>query len=457
MVLCGISFGQSQQLLCSPPPCLFLFASVGNAEDFEHLLGPGLPENISLVTKEGPNFVVLAPGVDLVRLVATIRTRDGPDDEILQSPDDDIVAIDGVTTTVLSSSLTEKRVQLEITDESLLQGLVYVGSQDLLNSTSFQTREISMSIVDSTGNSSNDQLARITIANVNEGKPSFGSPSYTFSIGEDANIGDSVGFVEASDTDGVTYILNHDSFNIDSNTGEITVANNSRFDREVSTNPGLYSFFVTAQDNHPTSVMSESVRVEISITNINDNPPEFVNDTFQFTVVEVVSLGYVVGVLSAIDPDNLISSGFVFQIKSPPSPPDEFQVDTDGSILVQSNLDYETSSYFEFEVEVSEPHSSARTSANVQITVINVDDIRPMIQPLSSSKAYIDLTVIPPENGTLLNPRFEIIDDSEYLVNGFAYLNRTTVSLTVYVIIIIINVQQHVSFQKFVVCERVRY
>ena len=433
MLLCSFSlipeiYGQLPPV-CSNPPCFYAFTNVPNIRTATFFLNDTATsaETFSLITNPGPFFVVVAEGRTLDRLVVTISATDGGS-EILESSEVDVVAIEGVATTILNtSSSTEKVLQIPLSNQSLLSNLVYVGHQDLLSSSDVQRRKIDMRIFDSEDDSSNLQVVQLSIAYMNEGPPVSTQASYTFSIDEDASTGDSVGTVVASDPDGVEYSIDGTTFAIESSTGVITVADNSLFDQEVASNPSSYELLVTVADTHPISSLSTEVMVTISINNINDNPPQFIRDTFRFTVSEAESTGYEVGTLTAMDPDNLTSS-FFFQIKSVP-PPSEFLVGTlNGLIVVQSSLDYEVRDFFEFEVEVSEEGSSERTTGLVQINITNVDDVRPTIQPLSNNRAYIDLTVIPPENGTFLNDRFEIIDDSDFLTTGFAYLNRTTVS-----------------------------
>ena len=92
--------------------------------------------------------------------------------------------------------------------------------------------------------------ALVTVTDVNE-PPVFDAPSYSFSIGEDAEVGDSVGTVSAADPDvgdTASYSITAGGggkFSIDASTGEITVAGTLEYETTEE-----YTLTVEARDGN---------------------------------------------------------------------------------------------------------------------------------------------------------------------------------------------------------------
>ncbi|XP_061557950.1 LOW QUALITY PROTEIN: protocadherin-16-like [Phycodurus eques] len=130
---------------------------------------------------------------------------------------------------------------------------------------------------------------KIRVLDVNDNNPVFGRSSYNADASEDAAEGSQVLMVSATDADDdvngkVVYFLSHEAhgaFAVDEQTGRITTS--APLDREKQAS---YSFQVFAADLSPASPRNSSAQVTITITDVNDNTPVFVQDPL---VIEVSS------------------------------------------------------------------------------------------------------------------------------------------------------------------------
>ncbi|XP_034149297.1 protocadherin-16 [Esox lucius] len=134
---------------------------------------------------------------------------------------------------------------------------------------------------------SSTATVEVTVLDVNDNSPVFGSKSYTVDVSEDAAQGTPVLKVTAIDADEgengqVLYFLSREArgaFTIDENTGHITTA--APLDREKTAS---YNFHVFAVDLSPAEPRNTSAQVTVTILDVNDNAPFFIQDPL---VVEV--------------------------------------------------------------------------------------------------------------------------------------------------------------------------
>ncbi|MBK7172698.1 MAG: cadherin domain-containing protein [Bacteroidales bacterium] len=140
----------------------------------------------------------------------------------------------------------------------------------------------------------------IFITNINE-IPEISEQVFT--ISESANIGTVLGSVIASDPDqgqSVTYsILSgnpNGTFAVDSNSGLLTLANNSALDFEVLP---VYQLSIQVMDNSPENLTSTAI-ITINLLDQNEAP---VLEDETFIIVENTPGGILIGTLIANDPD----------------------------------------------------------------------------------------------------------------------------------------------------------
>ncbi|KAM9318351.1 protocadherin Fat 3a isoform 2-T2 [Pholidichthys leucotaenia] len=156
----------------------------------------------------------------------------------------------------------------------------------------------------------------IKVLDLNDNKPVFEASSYDTTVMEGMAVGTRIIQVQAVDSDlgangQVTYRLGTlvqserdsetivSSFSIDSNTGWVSTC--KELDHE--TNPS-YTFTVVASDLGETLSLSSTTTVTVSVSDINDNPPRFMENHYFGSVQESDPPGEVVAVLNTKDDDS---------------------------------------------------------------------------------------------------------------------------------------------------------
>ncbi|XP_069476895.1 cadherin-7 isoform X2 [Ambystoma mexicanum] len=145
---------------------------------------------------------------------------------------------------------------------------------------------------------------KIIVEDIDE-PPLFTLPVYSMPASEAAKVGTSIGVVAAHDPDSsnspVRYSIDRNTdleryFNIDANTGVITIA--KPLDRETN---AIHNITVLAMESQNPVQIGRGI-VAISILDINDNAPEFALD-YETTVCENAHAGQVIQKISAVDKD----------------------------------------------------------------------------------------------------------------------------------------------------------
>lgn len=154
----------------------------------------------------------------------------------------------------------------------------------------------------------------VQVGDANDNKPTFDRSTYEVTVSEDAAPGSVLLRVQATDLDigqngEVYYELAErtaeeygDVFEIDSTSGEIFV----RGELDHESHP-VYHLSVLAYDRGPDSIPGQAT-VLVSLTDINDNPPEvevsFLTSSGRAEVMENAPIGTFVAFISVSDPDS---------------------------------------------------------------------------------------------------------------------------------------------------------
>ncbi|XP_016521880.1 cadherin-7-like isoform X1 [Poecilia formosa] len=152
----------------------------------------------------------------------------------------------------------------------------------------------------------NDEvLVQVQVEDEDE-SPVFSESVHHLSVSEDAPVGTSVGAVSAHDPDrsnsSIRYSIDRKSdiggfFDIDSSSG--TIRTSRLLDREVRVQHNIT--IIAMETSDPSQ--AGSALVLVSVTDVNDNPPSFGAES-RTLICEDVRPGQVVGILSAMDPDD---------------------------------------------------------------------------------------------------------------------------------------------------------
>lgn len=364
-------------------PVLNLFASGNDEEDFDVAVGGGVFE-VRLATNPATADLVTDPEGVLSRIEVQLNGASSDTNVERVVVDED--AVPGV-----SRVITEQQYTFSISSpqgdqasaanfSSLLATLSYISN---LTSAALSEppRNITITAYDDVGAGS-PAVARIQLREANIRPPQFTSTRYTASLAENSAVGSTViDSISASDPDGlsVRYSFREATtvFNIDSRTGVVTVLNRTALDFETTP---LFLLTVIATDQDPIMQLSSETTLEISLTDVNDNPPQFTQAAYTFDVVEE-ALNAIVGTVRANDRDTVGSLMYDFVDLTTGA---NFVINREtGQINVRTTLDFEVQQMYTFNVQVSDGISTDR--ASVTVNVIDIADNRPVITPTESA------------------------------------------------------------------------
>ncbi|XP_076089767.1 protocadherin Fat 4-like [Mytilus galloprovincialis] len=224
----------------------------------------------------------------------------------------------------------------------------------------------------------------IIVEDVNDVTPICSSNTITHGIAEDSVISTIVVQLNCSDGDDDPNLINNqlsyiilsgntgNAFSLNNTTGELSLMN--ALDRETTSS---YSLVLTVSDSG-IPVLTTAVNVFITISDINDNTPQFTNGTYTFLVDENVALSSVVGQVLAIDSDSS-GAGLVYYSISSGNEEGKFAVDLlSGNVKVISSLDAEITNLYNITINATDNGSPVQFDVSyVVITVNDVNDNSP--------------------------------------------------------------------------------
>lgn len=228
------------------------------------------------------------------------------------------------------------------------------------------------------------QVARtvviVSVTDVNDNKPHFVANPYRVSLPENIKVGSKVLRVFAEDLDDAnngqilydfTHVNRRESmfFAIDKHTGWITTA--APLNRELS---DFLVLSVRATDRGEVTQLSGHTAVHVTVLDVNDSPPKFSQEIFEFFVREDALIGQEVGTLLARDQD--LDSDIYFFIMSG-DPQTKFAIEQKtGKVFVHTSLDRETVSSYKLNVSASD--GLYTSFATLNITVLDANDNPPV-------------------------------------------------------------------------------
>ncbi|XP_035376437.1 cadherin EGF LAG seven-pass G-type receptor 2 isoform X2 [Electrophorus electricus] len=222
----------------------------------------------------------------------------------------------------------------------------------------------------------------ILVNDVNDNLPRFLRDRYLGSVMEDVPTFTSVVQVSATDRDSglngrVFYTFQggddgDGDFIIESTSGIVRTLR--RLDRE---NTPIYHLQAFAVDKG-IPALKTSVDIQVTILDVNDNPPVFEKDEFDIFVEENSPIGMVVAHISATDPDEGSNAQIMYQIVEG-NIPEVFQLDIfSGELTALMDLDYETRP--EYVIVIQATSAPLVSRATVHIKLIDKNDNVPILK-----------------------------------------------------------------------------
>ncbi|XP_075871647.1 cadherin-6 [Nelusetta ayraudi] len=244
----------------------------------------------------------------------------------------------------------------------------------------------------------------VKLHDINDNEPQFSKEVYVGSVPERSDIGTSVIQVTATDADDSMYgnsaklvysiSQGHPYFSVDPNSGVIrTALGPGDMDREQREH---YQVVIEAKDMAgQRGGLTGTTMVNITLTDVNDNPPRFTQRIYQFRVPESSRSGAPVGRIKATDRDVGKNAEMYFTIVSGDGM-DVFDIFTDkvtqeGVLTVSKALDFEKKPSYTVEIQVQNTQTDPRfvtagskDVATVRIAVEDVDE-----PPLFDKSSYL--------------------------------------------------------------------
>lgn len=221
----------------------------------------------------------------------------------------------------------------------------------------------------------------VTVTDENDNPPVFIPDSDVVKWNEDTSIGTVLYTAQAMDDDGNTQLVysisnQTHSFSIAATTGNIILEESLDFEQATS-----HLVVVEASDG----VSAATFQLTILVRDVNDNPPVFVQDRYDISIPENITIGedVLAGLqpLRVIDLDQVSNAAVQFFITSGDSQ-DQFAVNLISSdtaeLIVTGGLDREMEDEYNLIIVASDPsNSDFNTSASVMISILDINDNAP--------------------------------------------------------------------------------
>ncbi|KOB78988.1 Cadherin [Operophtera brumata] len=230
---------------------------------------------------------------------------------------------------------------------------------------------------------------QITLDDVNDNAPGFGTSSVRVSVAESAAVGSVVYAAKATDEDEgrngqVSYQLvsasgPSNTFGVNSQHGLVTLLRPLDYENLVH-----HSLVISARDNGEPA-LSSNLTLVVDVQDVNDNPPIFEHDSYTANVIESEAINAKILEIQAIDKDTGNNARITYRLVSNSSD-DFFKVQaSSGWVYLAKSLDRETTDKHRMIITATDngiPPLSATASLVVNVVDANDND------PVFSKAAY---------------------------------------------------------------------
>ncbi|NXW19334.1 CELR2 protein, partial [Circaetus pectoralis] len=284
-------------------------------------------------------------------------------------------------------------------------------------------RQYLLTVAASDGTRQDTAQVVVNVTDANTHRPVFQSSHYTVNVNEDRPVGTTVVVISATDEDTgenarITYLMEDSipQFRIAAETGAVTTQMELDYEDQVS-----YTLAITARDNGIPQ-KSDTTYLEILVSDVNDNAPQFLRDSYQGSVYEDVPAFTSVLQVSATDRDSGLNGRVFYTFQGGDDGDGDFIIEsTSGIVRTLRRLDRENVPLYAlraFAVDKGVP--AKRTPVEIQVTVLDVNDNPPVFErdefdifveensPIGLVVARI--TATDPDEGTNAQIMYQIVE-----------------------------------------------
>ncbi|XP_075902938.1 protocadherin alpha-7-like isoform X17 [Nelusetta ayraudi] len=253
---------------------------------------------------------------------------------------------------------------------------------------------------------STEKSVVITIADLNDNAPEIEVMSFSKVIAEDSKPGTTVALISVNDDDSgangkvISYITEDVPFILTPSLQDnmYSVVTKSKLDRELQSN---YDITILAKDAGE-QVLSSQRTISLTVSDVNDNVPEFSTSPYTFYVTENNAAGVSLFSVKALDCDEgdnaRISYSIVRNEEGRKKVASFLNINSEsGDILALKSFDYETLKKFHFQVVATDSGGpSLSSNVTVNVFILDQNDNAPVILfPLSSNGSAEGVVEIP--------------------------------------------------------------
>ncbi|NWJ09241.1 CELR2 protein, partial [Crypturellus undulatus] len=244
-------------------------------------------------------------------------------------------------------------------------------------------RQYVLSITASDGTRQDTAQVIVNVTDANTHRPVFQSSHYTVNINEDQPVGTTVVVISATDEDTgenarIIYLMEDSipQFRIDPDTGAVTTQMELDYEDQVS-----YTLAITARDNGIPQ-KSDTTYLEILVSDVNDNAPQFLRDGYQGSVFEDVPAFTSVLQVSATDRDSGLNGRVFYTFQGGDDGEGDFIIEsTSGIVRTLRRLDRENVPLYALRAYATDKGVPAkRTPVEIQVMVLDVNDNPPVFE-----------------------------------------------------------------------------
>ncbi|XP_067685434.1 protocadherin Fat 4-like [Haliotis asinina] len=255
----------------------------------------------------------------------------------------------------------------------------------------------SLTVQASDGTLSTDVIVTVTVSDVNEHDPVFSPPGpYSESFSEDTVLGTTIMNISANDNDVSNSVLSfsitlgnaENKFWIDPTSG--TVVLQAALDREAT---DTYSLTVEVADGTGAGTRTATTQLTVLVLDINDNDPICAPSNYINTLPEDSNIGTTVSSLTCSDADS--STPTLDYSITTGNGEGKFTIDAaSGVVTIFALLDYETTTSYNLEIQVSDQGGTARViTVPVTLDVTPVNEAAPVFSPVTPVPIQEDVSV----------------------------------------------------------------
>ena len=228
---------------------------------------------------------------------------------------------------------------------------------------------------------SSQVIVSVTVEDVNDHKPFFTPlPYYTATAEENDEVLTPVVKVNCSDedpTDILSYAITDSTPSSGVTLFDITddglVIIDQSLDYETTT-----VFTLTVECSDGLTQVEATVRIDIGP--VNEYKPVFTESVYEFDVNENEPPGVSLGYINATDADSGIHGELTYLLQDPANQSAIFIDPSSGNVIVSNLLDYEVTSYYNLSV-IARDYGGSESYVPVEITVLNLNDVPPVLTP----------------------------------------------------------------------------